>query len=208
MNAAELATCTGAAPGVAARWLDAIVAAMARWEINTPARQAAFLAQIGVESDHLRGEAENLNYAATALRALWPSHFSEEMAQEYGRTEDHPANQEMIANIAYANRMGNGDPASGDGWLFRGRPLLGETGRANYRLCGAALGLDLEANPDLLMQPEHAAAAAGWFWRSHGCNELADGARFVEITHRINGGLTGYSARVALWSAAKKVLHV
>ena len=207
MNAAELATCTGAAPDVAARWLDAIVAAMARWEINTPARQAAFLAQIGVESDHLTAVVEDLDYRASALRVEWPTHFTPEQAQQYGRTPAHAANQVMIANLAYGGRNGNGASETGDGWRYRGRGLVQLTFRDNYRAAGAALGIDLEADPDLLLQPEHAAAAAGWFWKSHGCNELADGARFVQITHAINGGLNGYSARVALWTYAKRVLH-
>ena len=208
MTPQQLAQATGAPLPAAIRWLPAITPALQRWEISTPARQAAFLAQVGVESDHLLGEAENLNYAATALRALWPSHFTEAMAQQYGRVDGvHEANQEMIANIAYANRMGNGDVTSGDGWLFRGRPLLGLTGRANYRAAGDALGIDLEGDPDLLLLPVNSAACAGWYWWSRDCNQLADDGDFTRITVRINGGTTDLDQRLALWSKAKEALH-
>jgi putative chitinase len=207
MTPEQLAQATGATVPLAQQWLEPMLEAMERWEINTAARQADFLAQVGVESDHLRGDAENLNYSAAALRVEWPTHFTAEQAQQYGRTAAHPANQQMIANIAYADRYGNGAPETGDGWLFRGRPLLGTTFRDNYRATGQALSLDLEGNPDLLLIPQHAAGAAGWFWQSHGCNELSDAGRFVQITHEINGGLTDYSARWALRAMARKVLN-
>ena len=89
---------------------------------------------------------------------------------------------EKLANYVYARRLGNGDIASGDGWRFRGRGLLQTTGRGNYRSTGRALGLDLEAEPELLQQPGPAALAAAHFWSSRGLNELADDRNDVTMT--------------------------
>ncbi len=207
MTPDQLAAATGARPDVAARWLAPIQAAMQRWGISTPARQAAFLAQIGVESAHLSAVVENLNYSAEALVRTWPARFTPDLAQRLGRTADHPANQEGIANVAYARRFGNGDEASGDGWRYRGRGLVQVTFRANYRACGVGLALDLVTHPELLEQPEGAASAAGWFWQTHGCNQLADTRDVHGISLRINGGTNGLEERVALWTQAKEALH-
>lgn len=124
---------------------------------------------------------ENLNYRATVLPRLF-SYFRRNPpeAQRYGRTPDHPANQEAIANRAYANRIGNGDVASGDGWRFRGRGLKQITGRANYRsfteeheaLFGEAI--DFESNPDLLSEPKYAVRSALHFWVDNDLHALAD----------------------------------
>lgn len=206
MTPEQIARATGATSALAQQWLPALTAAMQRWGINTPARQAAFLAQIGVESAHLSAVVENLNYSSEALVRTWPERFTPELAQRIGRTADHPADQEAIANTAYSLRFGNGDAASGDGWRYRGRGLIQITFRANYRAAGAGLNLDLIAHPELLEQPVHAAAAAGWFWQAHGLNALADAGQFDRITLRINGGMTGQPSRVALLSAATEAL--
>jgi putative chitinase len=110
------------------------------------------------------------------------------------------------AQRRYEMRYDLGNVLPGDGFKFRGRGLLQTTGRANYEKTGEALGLDLIEHPEILGEPETAARSAGWFWKSHGLNILADDGEFERITKIINGGLTGYPERLALWSAAKEVL--
>ena len=95
---------------------------------------------------------------------------------------------------------------NGDGFKYRGRGLIQITGRANYAVCGEALGLDLISNPALLELPQHAAMSAAWFWSTRGVNTLADQKDFAKITKRINGGLTGQDDRLALYDRALKVL--
>jgi len=208
MTPQQIATATGATLATATAWVDSINAACQQFQINTPARQAAFLAQIGVESAGLTELVENLNYSEAALLALWPDHFTAADAAAYGRTPAHPADQVMIANIAYANRMGNGDVSSGDGWRFRGRGLMQLTGRWNYRQAGAALKMPFEANPDLVAQPQGASLTAAWYWAQHGCNAMADAGHFIAITQAINGGTNGLPERQALYAQALSSLNV
>lgn len=106
--------------------------------------------------------------------------------------------------------MGNGDEASGDGFLFRGRGILQLTGRSNYASASKEMGVDLLKNPDLLLQPQHAALSAAWFWAKNGLNELADDNTddndkedFTKITKAINGGTQGFDARFALLKAVE-----
>lgn len=181
-------------------WIDQLNGAMSRFQINTPGRAAAFIAQIGHESGLLARISENLNYSAEGLLATFPTHFTEE---ESHRFQHKPIS---IANRVYANRHGNGDEASADGWRYRGRGLIQLTFKDNYRACGEALGIDLAANPDVLNLPLNAAMAAAWYWQAHGCNALADKGDFAGITRAINGGLNGLPARLALWASAKKAL--
>lgn len=206
MTPQQLAAATGASIPVATAWLAPLDLAMQRYQINTPLRQAAFLSQIGVESNGLTELVENLNYSMAGLLALWPDHFDAINAVAYGRTASHPADQQMIANIAYGGRMGNGDAASGDGWRFRGRGAIQLTGRANYRQAGMALGLDLEANPDQAAQPLAAALTAAWYWNAHGCNAMADGGHIDAVTQAINGGQTGVARRQTLYAIALPAL--
>ena len=189
-------------------WLDPLNAAMTEWAIESPQRMAAFLAQIAYESSDLTDLEENLRYTAKRLRQVWPRRFPNlKVAASYA------SNPEKLANRVYAGRLGNGDEASGDGWLYCGRGLIQLTGRSNYATCGAALGVDLIQAPDLLLQPGPAARSAAWFWNSRGLNELADHAPgdddeqdFVRISVVINGGKTGLSARQQIWEVARKTL--
>jgi putative chitinase len=189
-------------------WTTALNAAMARFDIATAPRAAAFLAQVAHESGELRRLTENLSYTAKRLTEVWPVRFPTlERALPYDRQP------ELLANFVYAKRLGNGDQASGDGWRFRGRGLLQITGRGNYRACDAVLGLGLETNPELLEMPDVAALAAAQFWQSRGLNELADDRNddnddedFVTISVTINGGRTGLAARRAYWARAKAAL--
>jgi putative chitinase len=110
------------------------------------------------------------------------------------------------AQRAYEGRADLGNAYPGDGFLYRGRGLIQITGRANYKACGAALGLDLPLFPELLEQPMYAARSAGWFWKTHGLNELADAGDQVKITRRINGGTNGLAERLAFFDIAKRVI--
>lgn len=181
----------------------AVVDAMPRWEIDTDKRQAAFLAQLAHESIELSVVEENINYSAGALMRTWPKRFPTlEIAQTYERQP------QKIANFVYANRLGNGDVESGDGWMYRGRGPIQLTGRANYKACGTAIGQDLEHFPEIVLRAAIGAEVACWFWYSHGLNDLADRGEFEQITRIVNGGLNGQAERVHYWEKAKAVLGV
>lgn len=175
-----------------------------RYEIITPERKAAFLAQIGHESNHLKCVEENLNYSAAGLRQTFGKYFpTDEAAIRYARKP------EQIANIIYAGRMGNGGVESGDGWRYRGRGLLQITGRENYSYLGKLTGADLLTYPEKLTLPKLAVQSACLWWQSKGLNTLSDNVGnevFQQITHTINGGLNGLSDRLEIWERAKKVL--
>jgi len=208
LTADILATATGATLPRARAWLDPITAACAVFGIGTPQRLAAFLAQVGHESACLSAVVENLNYSAAGLLATWPTRFDRAAAASYARQPEH------IANKVYANRMGNGNEASGDGWRYRGRGLIQLTGRDNYRAVTAGLRSlpcgdrfpDFELAPELLELPEWAAMSAAWYWHQRGLNELADAGDIDAITRRINGGMTGAAARRALYVKALAAL--
>lgn len=110
------------------------------------------------------------------------------------------------AQLRYEGRAGLGNVEPGDGKRFLGRGLIQITGRLNYHACGAALGLPLLEQPELLEEPVNACRSAGWFWKLHGLNELADAGEFETITRRINGGTTGLAERTAYWERALEVL--
>lgn len=193
----------------AAAWAAALDPALDRFGITTAARQAAFLAQVAHESGEFARLSENLSCSATRLRQVWPKRFPTQ-----ARAEAYARQPEKLANYVYANRLGNGDTAGGDGWRYRGRGLIQTTGRSNYRDTGNALGLDLVELPDLLASDKGVAAlAAAWFFKSRGCNALADehpgdveSEDFKRITKLINGGLTGHAERVRYWRRARQVL--
>lgn len=110
------------------------------------------------------------------------------------------------AQRRYEGRVDLGNVEPGDGHTYLGRGLIQLTGRANYLKASKALGVDLIAQPELLGQPALACRSAAWFWKAHGCNELADAGDFEAVTKRINGGLNGYAERLALWGKAKQAL--
>jgi putative chitinase len=188
-------------------WLPAITAAMRRFEIATPRQQAHFVAQLLHESGNLTRLVENLNYSAAALLATFNTpkaqRFTPALAAQYGRTAAHPADQRMIANIAYGSRMGNGPIHSDDGWRYRGRGPIQLTGKDNYARCGALLGIDLVNSPEMLEQPEAGCLAAGWFWHvgnglGHSLNALAEAGETDAVSRAVNGGNNGLAERRAL----------
>lgn len=197
---------------VAGVFVPALNRAMARFDIGSPVRQAAFLAQAGHESGHLTKLSESLYYKdAERVAHLFKYGFDRNRngRVDPAEVEDAKAylrNSEKMGNRVYADRMGNGPEASGDGYRYRARGAIGITGRDMYRLCGQALGLPLLDEPELLEQPEFAALSAAWYWWDRGLNELADAGLFDRITRVINGGNNGEDDRRALWALAKEVL--
>jgi putative chitinase len=197
---------------VAGIFVPALNRAMARYDISTPARQAAFLAQVGHESGQLRSLSESLYYKdATRVAQLFKygfdlNHNGRADPAEVRDAEAYLRNSEKLANLVYGGRYGNGPEASGDGFKYRARGLIGVTFRDNYRLAGKAIGLPLLDQPELLEQPEYAALSAAWFWWDRGLNELADAGLFDSITRKVNGGGNGAAERRALWAVAKETL--
>jgi len=171
---------------------------------STPKRQAAFLAQCAVESQHFQRLVENLNYSAAGLRSVFPEYFPDEtLANLY-------ANQpEKIANFVYSSKLGNGPESSGDGWKYKGRGLIQLTGKWSYDHCGTAIGFNLSAHPEYLESIEGAVVSAIWFWNFKGLNAYIDKDNFVGLTKQINPGLMALDAREQYYKTALEVLtHV
>lgn len=203
-----------------AKWLDAVIETCAEFEINTPERVAAFLAQTSHESGGYTMLSENLNYRATTLAGCWPNRFAVLGPDKKPKRGDKGAliptavansiagKPELIANMVYSARMGNGPAESGEGWKFRGRGLKQLTGKDNYARCGRDLGIDLVGNPDLLLDPTYAARSAGWFWRTNSLSTFADKGDLEGMTKKINGGLIGYEARKAKYDKVLAAMNV
>lgn len=179
--------------------LDAFVASFGQWyevfKINTPLRIAAYLAQVLHESAFLTAKTENLNYSVDGLLKTWPKRFDRAKAEAYARQP------EKIANYVYANRMGNGDEASGDGWRYRGRGFIQLTGKESY---AAFSKYDLCTEP-VLKNPDKVAAypidqiAAMWYWEKKKINDPADIGNMDEVTKRVNGGTNGLAQRKVIY---------
>lgn len=189
-------------PEMCKYYIDALNKVLPEYKIDTKLRLCHFLAQILHESGNLKYKSENLNYSAKALRSVFGKYFkTDEIANQYARKP------EKIANRVYANRMGNGDEASGDGWKFRGRGLIQLTGKNNYKSCGDSVKLDLIKDPDLLINTAEASVkAACWFWNKNNLNSFADNDDVKSITKRINGGFNGLEDRTSILKRAKNVL--
>lgn len=187
----------GADPGT---WLMPMRRACDRWGIETTRQQAAFLGQCAYESERFKVLVENLRYSAYGMLKVFPRRVTAEEA--YAMAFDDV----KIGNRVYANRLGNGDEASGDGFKYRGRGLLQVTGRDNYTACGVALGIDLVTAPSMLERPMYAALSAGWFWASRRCNELVDD--IPALTRIINGGTLGLAERQLLCAKALDSMRV
>lgn len=165
-------------------WVDYVVDAMEHYAIRTPVQQAAFIAQTCHETMSYQRWVENLNYSsAQRIRNVWPYQFrSVDEARPYLR------NPEKLANRVYANRNGNADEHSGEGWRFRGRGCLQLTGKNNYRNASKGMKIPLLAEPELLEQKEYAAASAAWWWYDQHLNYWADKNDIDSISGIINCG--------------------
>ena len=184
-------------------WYSNLLNTLPEYDIDTPARVAAFMAQCGHESGGFTIMQENLNYSAKGLVGTFKKYFpTEAVAKPYERRP------EMIANRVYANRMGNGDEASGEGWYFRGRGIVQITGKNNYTKCSQSLFESnvLVENPDLLLETEYAIHSACWFWSAARLNELADIGDIKTMTKRINGGFIGLEDRINHYNHAIEIL--
>ena len=171
-------------------WYNALQQLLPDYQIDTPQRLAAFLAQCAHESGNFVFIKENLNYKWQSLRKVFPKYFpNDQLAQQY---EKRP---EAIANRVYANRMGNGPEDSGDGWTFCGRGLIQVTGRDNYTWFAASLDITPEEASEYMETFEGAAQSACWFWETNNLNQWADRGDIVTLTKRINGGTIGLEDR-------------
>jgi len=185
--------------GIDEKWLQPLLDTFIKYNISTTQRQASFIGQCQHESNNFRTLEENLHYSADGLMRTWPSRFpSRDVAEQFAN------NPEKIANKVYAGRMGNTE--DGDGWAYHGRGLIQLTGRDNYTAAAQSLGYSYIDNPELLLQPKHAALTAGWFWNKKGLNELADAQEYGQMTKRINGGTLGLDDRIAKITKAKQIL--
>ena len=189
-------------PGIpyADHWVEALNQLLPDYEINTPKRIAAFVAQCAHESGGFKFLSENLNYKAESLMKVFPKYFSDmDTAKAY---EKQPA---KIANKIYASRMGNGDEASGDGFKYRGRGLIQLTGKTNYEWFAASIEVSPEAASAYLETFEGAAQSACWFWESNNLNKEADAGDIKQMTKKINGGYIGLDDRIKHYN---HMLHV
>jgi putative chitinase len=192
-------------------WHNALEQLLPDYDINTPQRIAAFIAQCAHESGNFTTLKENLNYKPATLRRLFPKYFpTDELAEEYCRK---PNKQEAIANRIYANRMGNGSEESGDPAKWIGRGLIQLTGRQNYQNFADSIEVDgrpLEITevPEYLATFEGAAQSACWFWETNKLNQWADAGDILTLTKRINGGTIGLNDRIKHYKHALHVLGV
>jgi putative chitinase len=176
---------------------DAVIAqipdAAAKFQINTAVRLAHFLAQCGHESAGFKATQENLNYSADGLNKIFTKYFKTVNAAAYARQP------EKIAARVYADRMGNGNEASKDGYKYRGRGYIQLTGKSNYTEFNKSVADDVLANPDLVAS-KYALLSAAWFWNSRSLNNSADkganDAAVTEITKKVNGGTIGLADRI------------
>ena len=183
-----------------AEWYDAVSRILPDYEINTIPRVAAFLAQCAHESANFTALKENLNYTAASLSRVWPSRFPPDIAEQYAH------NQEMIANRAYSDRMGNGSEESGDGWRYAGKGLIQLTGKDNYTRFAESIQTPVEQLPEYLGTFEGAVQSACWFWETNGLNQFADNGDILTLTKRINGGTLGLEERTQHYQQACQVL--
>ena len=184
-------------------WYNAICEILPEYEINTPQRVAAFIAQCAHESGGFKFLKENLNYKAPSLRRVFGKYFPDDaIAARYANKP------QMIANRVYASRMGNGPEESGDGWKFCGRGLIQLTGKNNYTFFAASLDMDVEDVPEYLETFEGAVQSACFFWEQNNLNQWADKGDILTLTKRINGGTIGLDDRIKHYNHALHVLGI
>jgi len=185
----------GTPADTADKWVPWLNMTMLKYDINTLQRQAMFLAQLAHESGNFKYVSENLNYSAEALRRVFKKYFpTDDLALMYARQP------EKIANRVYANRMGNGEESSGDGWKYRGRGLIQLTGKDNYAAFSLKANNNALLEPDLVAEPELAALSAGWFWDTNDLNKWSDTGDVRAATRKINGGFNGLADREAKYN--------
>ena len=187
------------------QWHTALVKLLPEYEINTPKRVAAFLAQCAHESGNFNSIKENLNYKPATLVKVFGKYFDQKTAEKYCAL---PNKQEAIANRVYANRMGNGDEKSGDGFRYCGRGLIQLTGKDNYTRYAQSLKITVEDAAKQLSTINGCVQSACWFWKTNNLNQWADKGDIVTLTKRINGGTIGLEDRVKHYNHALHVLGI
>jgi putative chitinase len=183
-------------------WYEALCKILPDYEIDTPQRVAAFLAQCAHESGGFNFIQENLNYKAESLCRVWPKYFNA------GNANDYAHKPEAIANRAYANRMGNGPEESGDGWKYCGRGLIQLTGKSNYSKFAESIDTPLEEITEFMQTFEGCVQSACWFWEANNLNQYADNGDILTMTKRINGGTLGLDDRKKHYQHALHVFGV
>lgn len=159
-------------------------------EIDGPKRCSHFLGQCAVECSSFTKFSENLNYSAEGVKKTFPKYITDGAA--------YAKQPEKIANKVYANRMGNGDEQSGDGWKYRGRGAIQLTGKDNYSAFSKYSGVDVVTNPDLVATTYQMKSAAWYFnqrklWAV--CDQGVDDATILKVTKLVNGGTHGLDKR-------------
>ena len=185
------------------QWHKALSQLLPDYEINTPQRIAAFIAQCAHESGGFIFLTENLNYKAESLMKVFPKYF-----KDITTAKAYEKKPEKIANKIYADRMGNGNEASGEGYKYRGRGLIQLTGKTNYTWFAASLEITPEEAAEYTQTFEGAAQSACWFWETNKLNQFADSGDIVTMTKRINGGTIGLDDRIKHYEHALHVLGV
>jgi putative chitinase len=181
-------------------WYTALTQLFPDYNINTPQRVAAFVAQCAHESANFTILHENLNYRAATLTKVWPRLFPADIAAQYA------GQPERIANRAYAGRMGNGPEESGDGFKYCGRGLIQLTGHDNYQAFADSLEMSIDDVPEYLATFEGAAQSACWFWETNNLNQWADKGDILTLTKRINGGVLGLEDRTKHYNDNLQIL--
>ena len=170
------------------------------YDINTPKRIAYFMAQCHHESGGFVFVSENLNYKASGLVKVFPKYFDENTAKAY---EKQP---QKIANRVYANRMGNGDEASGEGFKYAGKGIIQLTGKDNYTRFAQSLEISVEDAAEYMKTFEGAGQSACWFWETNNLNKFADAGDLKTMTRVINGGFKGMEDRELQFARISKLL--
>ena len=214
-----LSLSTGCSLDIANKFCPYLVAILPTFEITTLNRLSAFLAQTSHETTGFTKLEENLNYSADGLANTWPNRYASKSSQnglydknKVGRYLPNPLALKLarkplnIANNVYANRMGNGSEASGEGWKYRGKGLIQLTGKSNHALLTLNTGIDFISQPELLLYPVFAVLSAAWYWNYSNLNQLADKEDIESISKVINGGSIGLSERIKLYNQIKSKL--
>lgn len=181
----------GVTPTLAKQFADPLARAFDRFGIDSPVRKAAFIAQATHESQGFARLEENCRWTDPArIMQFFPS-----SVHDIATAQTLVKQPERLANFVYANKIGNGDYASGEGWKYRGRGLFQLTGRSNYSAAGMALGRPYKDQPELVSQPLDACMTAAWYWSERHLNDLADASLIDAITRKINPAMAGADDR-------------
>ncbi len=183
-------------------WTEALNKILPDYDINTTKRLAAFLAQTAHESADYTLLKENLKYSARRMTEVWPKRFP-----TIASAKPYEYNEEKLANKVYANRLGNGNESSGDGYFYRGRGIIQITGKENYQAFADSIGADVEQIPEYLESFEGAVHSACWFWEKSNLNKYSDVGDIKNQTIRINGGTNGLADRQQKYLKYLRILN-